>query len=288
MKSCMVDKVKVYRRNEGDNYLTRDSLEMEKNKKLVVDVNLKRQYNQGWLANAEVAGGTKNRYLARAFAMRFTDHSKFFIFGNMNNNNDTQVPGSEGNWYSNWMPAGTLKVRMGGANFDWDDKDSKANLHSNFIATHEFTDNEQIASGVTYLSSGDTYNRTHSRQDNTQIHIKCDNYFVYPGNTTFFQFEPTIEYFHIKNNGFLRSASFNADPHDAYRSASLDSIFAPAGSSRLSRILINSLNNLSHAQSNEFKTSAYLNLTTKSPIFGNRLSFGMISRKEMHFHPIIR
>lgn len=273
LPAYMVDKVKVYRRNEGDNYLTRDSLQREKNKNFVVDVNLKRQYNQGWLANAEVAGGTKNRYLARVFALRFTDHSKFFVFGNMNNKNDTQAPGSEGNWHINWLPAGTLKVRMGGANFQWDDKTSKTNFYSDFIATHEFTDNEQIGSGVTYLSTGDTYNRSHSRQENTQTHISWSNYFEYPGKTTYLQFSPSVDYYHVKNNGSLRSASFNADPHDAYRSASLDSIFAPAGSTRLTRILINNLSNLSHTQSDEFKTSAYLNLSTKSPIFGNYLAF---------------
>ena len=272
LPAYMVDKVKVYRRSEGDNYLKKDTAEINKDKKLVVDVNLKRQYNQGWLANAEVAGGTNNRYLARGFAMRFTDHSKLFLFGNMNNMNDTQIPGSSGDWYANWVPAGTLKVRMGGGNFDWDDKNTKANVHSNFIATHEFTDDEQIASSVTYLGNGDTYNRNHSRQENTQTHVSWNNSFEYPGKNTYFQFSPNIDYFRIESHGLTRSATFNADPHDATRSASLDSIFAPAGSARLNHLLINSMKNLTSGLTKTFNASCSLFGSFKSPIFGNRLS----------------
>ena len=272
LPAYMVNKVKVYRRSEGDDYLKKDTAEIKKNRKLVVDVNLKRQYNQGWLANAEVAGGTADRYLARMFAMRFTDHSKLFLFGNMNNTNTTQIPGEQGDWENNWTPAGTLKLHLGGANLNWDDKDSKANAHSNFIVTHEATDDEQISSSVKYLDSGDTYSRSHSRQTNRQTHLDWNNFFEYPGLKSYAYFNSSIQYFRIEGEGTNRSATFSADPKDASRSASLDSIFAPAGNSRLNKILINNLDNPTGSLSKEFSALGSLYGSTTSPILGNHIS----------------
>ena len=65
---------------------------------LVMDVNLKKEYSIGWIANAEAAYGTENKYLGRVFALRFTDCSRLAFFGNINNTNDTRRAGSKGDW----------------------------------------------------------------------------------------------------------------------------------------------------------------------------------------------
>lgn len=62
-------------------------------KELVMDVRLKKQYSIGWIANAEAAGGTEERYLARLFALRFTNHSRLSFFGAVNNVNEYVRPG---------------------------------------------------------------------------------------------------------------------------------------------------------------------------------------------------
>lgn len=62
-------------------------------KEYVMDVKLKKQYSIGWLGNIEAAGGTKDRYLARLFALRFTDHSRLSFYGGLNNLNETRKPG---------------------------------------------------------------------------------------------------------------------------------------------------------------------------------------------------
>lgn len=49
-------------------------------KDYVMDVVLKREYSVGLTANAEVGGGTKDRWLARLFGLRFTDHSRLTVF----------------------------------------------------------------------------------------------------------------------------------------------------------------------------------------------------------------
>ena len=65
-------------------------------KELVINVRLKKEYNESWIANVEVGAGSKERYMARLFAMRNTDDTNVTLFGNMNNLNDSRKPGQEG------------------------------------------------------------------------------------------------------------------------------------------------------------------------------------------------
>jgi len=67
-------------------------------KDYVMDVVLKREYSVGLTANAEVGGGTKERWLARLFGLHFTDHSRLTLFGNSNNINEAGRPGESGEW----------------------------------------------------------------------------------------------------------------------------------------------------------------------------------------------
>ena len=90
LPAYMVNKVKVYEQQSDFEEMT-GLKEMER--PLVMDVNLKRQYSIGWIANSEAARGTKDKYLARLFALRFSDLSRLAIFGNINNTNDTRRPG---------------------------------------------------------------------------------------------------------------------------------------------------------------------------------------------------
>lgn len=96
LPAYMVDKVKVYRKEHDYSFITK---ERDKNElPLVVDVNLKRQYAIGWVANAGVGYGLENRYIARLFALSFTNNSRLAVFGNANNTNDTREPGVTGDW----------------------------------------------------------------------------------------------------------------------------------------------------------------------------------------------
>ena len=56
-------------------------------KDFVMDVNLKKEYRKGYMANVGMGAGTEDTYLARLFGLRFTDVSRFAIVGGMNNLN---------------------------------------------------------------------------------------------------------------------------------------------------------------------------------------------------------
>lgn len=83
LPSYMVKDIKVYER-ESDEML-RMMQRKSGRKQLVMDVNLKKQYSIGWIANTEWGGGTEKRYLGRLFALRFTPQSRLALVGNMNN-----------------------------------------------------------------------------------------------------------------------------------------------------------------------------------------------------------
>src|SRR5574344_1008863 len=56
-------------------------------KDFVMDVNLKREYSKGYMANVGVGAGTEDAYLARLFGLSFTDVSRLAVVGGTNNLN---------------------------------------------------------------------------------------------------------------------------------------------------------------------------------------------------------
>ena len=70
----------------------------DENPEYVMDVNLKDEYSVGVIANAEAAGGTHDRYQARAFGLLLTKTLTVGAFGNLNNINDISRSLSQG-WH---------------------------------------------------------------------------------------------------------------------------------------------------------------------------------------------
>lgn len=64
-------------------------------KLLTMDVKLKKEYNQGFILNADAGYGTSDRYLGKLFAMWFADHARVSLIGNANNLNDVRKPGNK-------------------------------------------------------------------------------------------------------------------------------------------------------------------------------------------------
>ena len=115
LPSYMVKDIKVYERNDAFRRPT-------ERKPYTMDVVLKKQYAQGWIANAEVAGGTSERYLGRIFGLRFTDCSRLSLYGDMNNVNDNRKPGRTGDWQPQDVLGGRQRTRKGGVDFYVEDK----------------------------------------------------------------------------------------------------------------------------------------------------------------------
>ena len=130
-------------------------------KQLVMDVHLKKQYEIGWMGNAEAAGGTDDRYLARLFALRFSTHSRLSFFAGINNLNDRQRPGVG----SEWMPSisqGLSTTRNAGVDYLIDDRLHRFKLEGDATVSHNDSHTGEKTTSQSYMQQGDVYGRSRS------------------------------------------------------------------------------------------------------------------------------
>lgn len=84
LPAYMVDKVKVYEKmSDRDKALGMDKTRYAQ-LPLVVDVNLKKEYSIGWIANATAGYGTNNHYVGKAFALRFSPRTRWATYATVN------------------------------------------------------------------------------------------------------------------------------------------------------------------------------------------------------------
>ena len=154
-----VENVKVYRKStEKSEWLGR---EVEK-KNFVMDVHLKREYNQGYMANAEAAEGTEDRYTGRLFGLRFTDASRISAFVNTNNVNETRRPGQNGEWTPD-KALGNGMNKTVNAGFDLNIDDKKKRWDENITANLEYNRKQWNATELreTFASGGSLFSNSH-------------------------------------------------------------------------------------------------------------------------------
>ena len=138
-------------------------------KQFVMDVNLKQEYQRGYIANVEGAVGTEERWLARAFALGFSDHYRFTLLGNLNNVNETRHIGESGHWTPATMPKNMLTTRSIAGEMDYHAKEDKVknNLTASYTSTTDISESrsryEQFLQGLTPTSLTESFNRTSSR-----------------------------------------------------------------------------------------------------------------------------
>lgn len=150
-----VNTVKVYdKAGRLSEFLDRDM----NDKQLVMDVNLKKQYNIGWMGNIDAGGANHDLYMARLFAMRSTDHSRVSLFGNMNNINDFTTPNTN-DWTPDKMPYGRLTTKKVGVNVNVDDREGRYEYTGNANFIHYDNHEVQNTFRTNFLADGDTYDR---------------------------------------------------------------------------------------------------------------------------------
>lgn len=273
-----VKKVQVYRRDDNGAYMIRDSLERENRKKLVVDVKLKKEYSHGWIFNSDLAYGTSGRWQSQLLGMYFTDAFKFYSDLNLNNVGGNMWGTGNGDIYSSAADQGEHIYRSASVRAEYNhhlNLDEEYTLRSSASISHNNDDNRSATSSTTYLTGGDTYSRMRSRSlqsitdFNTRhsFELQKKNYYLY---TDYF----TLSYNRNRSNGLSRSATFNADPLDSYRGASLDSLYMPVGSQRLEQMLNNSVNDITRTERNSLAMTSTGSIDFRSPIFGNSVNLG--------------
>lgn len=159
---------------------------------LVMDVRLKREYAEGWISNYELAGGSNlkggwdEKWLARLFAMRYTNHSSLAIYANVNNLNDASSPASKGEWRATEPSAGEKKTYMAGVNFSIAPQNNKIRFNTSAQAQRQEVLTQVRMNDETYYSSGNVYNRAHSSGRTNTTDLTLNSTLAY-SNITFNQ-----------------------------------------------------------------------------------------------------
>ena len=239
-----VQKVQTYHKStELSEYLERNY----DKKRFVMDVQLKREYNEGWLANAEVAGGSpfeKNiddRYLARLFGLRYTNNSRLAIYGLTNNVNESRRPGGDGDWSPSNAPEGLQEHRTAGADLLIEDCDKRWQEKANAAIGWQRTTNEtQTNAEQFHTDVPSTFNRQTNNTRNRNVSANVTNEFQL--KKPFFLYSWSyLQYNDTENNSLSRSAQFRNDPARFGATPTiLDSVFASSLSTDMQQALVNS------------------------------------------------
>ena len=202
-----VNKIKVYKKApRGRENEERSEAERQKDP-LVMDVNLKREYAQGWIANVEAGGGSRLGdgfdpvWMGRLFALRYTNHSSLGIYGNVNNMDDYQAPGSKGEWKRAEPGQGRRTTKMGGIDFSVDGKETGIEFQTTLQAMRQDITNEQRTSAEDYLPAAPSVfrsSRSTSRTGTTDLKWSASTLFPdFPtkkANLGFVTFSPSVYY----------------------------------------------------------------------------------------------
>ncbi len=204
LPAYMVKDIQVYHRNEFRSEKPINELP------LVMDVRLKKQFQAGWIANAEAGYGTANRYLGRLFGMLFTRDCRLAVVGNVNNTNDDRKPGQTDNWNPNWQTAGRAETLTGGLDFLWNSRLRVWKVEANLMAKEKKSLIETTSLSERYLEGGNLFGTSVSSADSRQFRISSDDKVqLYTPRVRLF-LAPNFSYERTKSNESEQSATKTA------------------------------------------------------------------------------
>ena len=253
LPSYMVKHVKVYEKQSEFSGMTgiKDS-----DPALVMDVRLKREYSIGWTANAQVGGGTEDRWLGRLFALRFTPQSRLSAFANANNTNETRKPGNNGDWWPGDI-TGQTTVKTGGFDYLISDKNHHYEVGGNVEASHTDGKSETHQTVENFMPGGsNTFARRWfaGKNENTSVSTSHSLRLRFLNEEkkellAQLRISPNFSYSKYDNWSHNLSGEFCLDPSEYV--GLRDSMGSPEIGARLTQLLVNRVRSeqLSHGYS---------------------------------------
>lgn len=200
-----VKNIKVYEQDTDRNRAANAQVE---DKKFVMDVNLKPEYQKGYIANAEAAGGTEERWLGRAFLLSFTNNTRYTLLGNSNNVNESRHIGSTDHWTPDAMPKSLLTTNSAALEIDYQttDKNVQENMHVDFTSTRNKV--EMMKNSELFLSDS-PLQTTHQNSLAKENQLKIGNHFKYVKPQRFyFESDVALNYKSYRGNSSTLTEQF--------------------------------------------------------------------------------
>ena len=244
----------------------------------VIDVRLKREYQVGWIANAEAGVGIRQDetpYLARLFAMRSDERSHIRFFAKANNLND------EGSgdmvWGDRWQPDRSGKLSRNELVRVDANLTSANNKRDYFVyaeAHHAKEWQDTRTTTQTFLPDGDTYDYGFGNMKNEAWDVSLWNRFIHNGKRLRTYATADASYRYFRNASGSTSALFSAPVEVSHQL--LDDLFSPTSSRpNLRDTLINRQLRESKGTGHDIETTAYLYETLKIKGSGDYMNFGI-------------
>lgn len=263
-----VKDVKVYNKTTDKALALNDDFAK---KDFVMDVNLKKEYSKGYVANVEAGVGTEDSYLGRLFGLRFTDYSRFAIVGGTNNLNMRDYS-STGRWSDSGTRDGRTTSKLLSAELLNENKRKKN------VLTMEVTHTKTL-SGVdeyqeTYHSNDiSTFSVNRNSYNNKKLNASVNNHFTLK-LPLWFESISSLKYEHNKNYGTELYCNSDSDSWHNGKIGILDSLFK-AGVSINDPSLHNARNRMNEANVNIYSASQNFALA-KNMFTGDILDFNAI------------
>ena len=177
----------------------------------VLDLTVKPGMNKGWFGNADVAGGTQDRYSAKVLLNRFYGGNQFTVIGSSNNVNDNGFPGGGGG--GGWRRQNGLNtIHMGGFNFATETEKWQNNGSVNFNLKNSDIRSKQ-ASETFVSSNSSSFTNAMNLQDNKNLNLTADFRIEWnPDTMTMVLFRPRFQLGDTDNGTDSKTYTFNQDP----------------------------------------------------------------------------
>lgn len=221
----------------------------QQNKTFTLDVVLKKEYQRGYIANAEVGAGSKERWMAKLFGLMYGERYRLAMFGNANNVNEERSPGKDGDWDPSKTSRGLITTRQAGVHHEISDKFDKWSNTIDAKASWQDTNNEQTNRSERYRTDGNIFSGGYNSNKSKNNEFKIN------------------EDFRMRKPYYLRAGvelSYNTRDNN---SASADSTWQKA--------LINSSESLSKSLRKTFNASGRINFSNRTPWDHGSYDLGM-------------
>lgn len=271
----LVNKIKAY--DKKSDYAEMTGID-DGEETTVLDIATKRELNESWVTNLDLAYGTKDRYSGRFFATRFTDRSRITAYGSANNTGNRGFGGPRG---FGGGGGGLRANKHAGLDFSWENDKKKREagrleLGGNVRYSHSGTDAVSATSSETFLSGGRSSSFGNSRSVNRSGSTSVNSSFRIqwsPDTLTSITFRPSFSYSENDSRGNSLTGTFNDDPYAIEGMYSpLDSIFAATVNPALAAIAVNRSQRLSMSDGRSSSVSGTLNVMRRLSSNGRNVS----------------
>ena len=225
-------------------------------KDYVMDIQLKKEYEKNFIANADIAGGTNSRYATKLFGLYFNPRLQMSVFANLNNVNEDRKPGEKGDWDPTKMPNGQVTQKTVGVNLATSNE--KNTITDNVSTSVSWQNSHNVSQTATesFLNTGNnSYSRSVSDSRSKNLEGQLQHQFQM-SKPFWLRVENSLTYRKSDNWSNLRSGSFKQDPAPwGDTQAVLDTLFTTPWSRRVQDAALNRQENQSLGEGYSFQTS---------------------------------